>query len=62
MAKKSLFSVDEFCDEYSLSRCYAYREMKAGRLIFKKMSGGRTMITQEQAEAWKNALPDGVLG
>lgn len=51
---KPVYTIREFCDEFSTSRSVAYEEIKAGRLrIFK--NGASTRITGEAAMAWRNS-------
>ncbi|MGL5448056.1 MAG: DNA-binding protein [Rhabdaerophilum sp.] len=50
------FSVEQFCQRYSIGRSSTYEEIKAGRLRVKKV-GSRTLIAQEEATRWFNALP-----
>ena len=50
------FSIEEFCRRYGVGRTTAYAEMKAGRLRRRKV-GKRSIIAEEDAEAWFHALP-----
>jgi hypothetical protein len=50
------FGIEEFCRRYSVGRTTAYAEMKAGRLRRRKV-GKRSIIAQEDAEAWLHGLP-----
>ena len=50
------FGIKEFCRRYSVGRTTAYAEMKAGRLQRRKV-GKRSIIAQEDAEAWLHGLP-----
>jgi hypothetical protein len=50
------FGIEEFCGRYSVGRTTAYAEMKAGRLRRRKV-GKRSIIAQEDAEAWLRWLP-----
>jgi excisionase family DNA binding protein len=52
------FAVEEFCRRYSVGRTTAYAEIKAGRLRRRKV-GKRSIIAQEDAEAWLHGLPIG---
>jgi hypothetical protein len=52
------FGIEEFCRRYSVGRTTAYAEMKAGRLRRRKV-GKRSIIAQEDAEAWLHGLPIG---
>jgi excisionase family DNA binding protein len=49
-------SVEEFCRRYSIGRTKAYQELGAGRLRARKV-GKRTLITEDDAEAWLSRLP-----
>jgi hypothetical protein len=51
-----LFSIVDFAATHAISRTQAYREIGAGRLIASKV-GKRTVITAENAAAWRAALP-----
>jgi len=50
------FSIDEFCRRYDIGRTTAYAEIAAGRLRRRKV-GKRSLITEDDAEAWLRALP-----
>jgi excisionase family DNA binding protein len=49
-------SIAEFCQRYGTGRTTAYQEIKAGRLRARKC-GKRTIITDDDAEAWLRDLP-----
>jgi excisionase family DNA binding protein len=49
-------SIDEFCQRYGVGRTSAYEEIKQGRLRGLKV-GRRTIITEDDAEAWLRRLP-----
>lgn len=53
---KAAFSIDQFCDVYSVGKTTVYEEIKAGRLQAVK-ARRRTLITAEAAKAWRDALP-----
>jgi excisionase family DNA binding protein len=53
---KRAFSISEFCARYSIGRTRAYEEIAAGRLRAVK-AGQRTLIPEDSAEAWLEALP-----
>ncbi len=55
MQKRAL-SIREFCSRYSVGRTKAYAEISSGRLQAVKL-GRRTLVTEEDAEAWLAALP-----
>jgi hypothetical protein len=48
--------VEEWAARNGISRSQAYKEIKAGRLIARKV-GTRTIITDEDGAAWRRALP-----
>lgn len=49
------YDIRSFCRAYSISRSFAYLEIKAGRLkIFK--AGRRTLISRAAAENWRLTL------
>ena len=45
---------EELCEAYGVGRAFAYQEIKAGRLVAKKVGTGRgrTLIPFENAESW----------
>lgn len=49
------YDLASFCKAYSISRSYAYLEIKAGRLKPFK-AGRKTLISREAAEAWRRCL------
>ena len=49
------YDMPAFCRGYSISRSFAYLEIKAGRLMPFK-AGRKTLISREAAEAWRHAL------
>ncbi|MDE2133817.1 MAG: helix-turn-helix domain-containing protein [Alphaproteobacteria bacterium] len=51
------YDIATFCRVYSISRSFAYLEIKAGRLRPFK-AGRKTLISREAAEAWRRALED----
>jgi hypothetical protein len=52
------YTIDNFCASYGIRRNLAYDEMKAGRLVCRKV-GRRTLIGRDDAAAWFNSLPLG---
>lgn len=52
------YDIRSFCAAYSVSRSFAYLEIKAGRLRPLK-AGRRTLIPRQAAEDWLNALDRG---
>jgi excisionase family DNA binding protein len=55
-ARQRAMSLAEFCDRYGLSRTKTYEEIKYGRLRALKC-GKRTLVTEDDAEAWLRSLP-----
>jgi hypothetical protein len=53
---KDADSVEAFAVKHDISRAKAYMEIRAGRLIARKV-GTRTIITREDGEAWRRSLP-----
>ena len=53
---KPTYSVENFAKDHNISRAQSYKEIAAGRLIARKV-GARTIILEEDAEAWRRALP-----
>jgi hypothetical protein len=49
-------TVERFAFKNGISRSQAYLEIRAGRLIARKV-GTRTIITREDGAAWRSALP-----
>jgi excisionase family DNA binding protein len=49
------FSIDEFCRRYGIGRTTSYAEIAAGRLRCRKV-GKRSLITEDDAEAWLESL------
>jgi hypothetical protein len=49
-------TIAEFAYRHRISRSKVYEEIKAGRLIASKV-GTRTIITNENAAAWRRSLP-----
>lgn len=49
------YDLASFCKAYSISRSFAYLEIKAGRLKPFK-AGRKTLISREAAEAWRRGL------
>jgi len=49
------YDVRSFCKAYSVSRSFAYLEIKAGRLKTFK-AGRRTLISRQAAEGWRLIL------
>jgi excisionase family DNA binding protein len=55
-SEKRAFSIEEFCRRFGIGRTRAYEELKFGRLRARKV-GRRTVITEDDAEAWLRRLP-----
>ena len=55
-APQRAMSLAEFCDRYGPSRTKTYEEIKCGRLRAIKC-GKRTLVTEDDAEAWLRSLP-----
>ena len=53
---QSLLSIPDFTRAHAISRTQTYREMNEGRLVASKI-GKRTVITAENAAAWRASLP-----
>ena len=51
------FTIDEFCDRNAVGRTTTYEEIRAGRLLAKKI-GSKTIIPADAERAWREALPD----
>ncbi len=49
-------SLDQFCENNSISRATAYREISLGRLEARKI-GRKTVVTKAAEKAWQDALP-----
>ena len=50
------FSVESFADAHEIGRSSVYEEIKSGRLKARKVNN-RTIITFEDAAAWRANLP-----
>ena len=50
------FSVDEFARRNRIGLTTAYVEIRAGRLIARKV-GRRTLVLAEDARSWRESLP-----
>jgi hypothetical protein len=48
--------INQFARRNAISRRQVYEEIRAGRLIASKV-GSRTIITRENAAAWRRSLP-----
>lgn len=55
---KAAFTIAEFCASHGIGKSLAYDEIAAGRLRFRKV-GRRTLILAQDAQAWRDALPEG---
>jgi hypothetical protein len=57
MSEKRLLTIEDFMDEYSMSRNATLAEINKKRLKIKqKAKRCKIVITREDAEAWANAL------
>jgi len=56
LSGNAVLSVQGFADTHAISRTQTYREIGSGRLIASKI-GKRTVITAENAAAWRASLP-----
>jgi hypothetical protein len=56
MEPQNGYSVEEFARRHDIGRTTAYEEIKAGRLIARKVQG-RTIILEEDAKTWRESLP-----
>jgi hypothetical protein len=54
-AEPQVYDIPSFCRAYSISRSFAYLEIKSGRLKPFK-AGRRTLISREAADSWRRAL------
>jgi hypothetical protein len=50
------FSVEEFATAYHIGRSSVFEEIKSGRLKARKV-GNRTIITNQDADDWRQNLP-----
>jgi excisionase family DNA binding protein len=55
---KAAYTINEFCQLFSVSRSKVYELIDEGSLATRKM-GRKTLIRAEDARAWLNALPKG---
>ena len=51
-----VLTVAEMCATFRISKNRVFDEMKAGRLLAKRL-GGRVLISRDDAAAWWNGLP-----
>ena len=56
-AEAQVLTVAEMCATFRISKNRVFSEMKAGRLLAKRL-GGRVLISRDDAAAWWNGLPD----
>jgi len=56
-----VYDLASFCRAYSISRSFAYLEIKAGRLKPFK-AGRKTLISREAAEDWRHRLEGATAG
>ena len=55
-AEAQVLTVAEMCATFRISKNRVFDEMKAGRLLAKRL-GGRVLISRDDAAAWWNGLP-----
>jgi excisionase family DNA binding protein len=55
-ANRESFSPDEIADRNGLGRTTVFAEIKARRLVARKV-GKRTIITRDDEKAWLESLP-----
>jgi excisionase family DNA binding protein len=55
-ARQRAMSIARFSEGYGIGRTKAYEELKSGRLRGRKI-GTRTLISEDDAEAWLQRLP-----
>jgi excisionase family DNA binding protein len=53
---KAAFSVEDFCNSYSVGKTTAYEEISSGRLHAVKV-GRRTLIPETSAAEWLKSQP-----
>ena len=56
------FTINEFCHRNNVGRTTAYAEIKAGRLRARRVGKKKTIITDDDEAAWREALPNLRLG
>jgi hypothetical protein len=54
------YSVEHFARRHGIGRTTAYEEIKAGRLVARKVRG-RTLIFAEDAKVWRESMPKKVV-
>jgi excisionase family DNA binding protein len=54
--RQRAMSIDAFCCRYGIGRTSVYEEIKQGRLRAVKV-GKRTLVPEDDAEAWLQRLP-----
>ena len=54
--RSGAMSIDEFVKRYNIAATRVYAEIRAGRLLTKRL-GARRLISDEAAQAWFDALP-----
>jgi hypothetical protein len=55
-ARQRAMSIARFSEDYGIGRTKAYEELNSGRLRGRKI-GTRTLISEDDAEAWLQCLP-----
>lgn len=56
LIEKKAYTINEFCQLFSIGRTKAYDEIKKGKLSVRKV-GSRTLITADAARKWMDSLP-----
>jgi len=56
LEQQDAFSVDQFARRNGVGRTLVCQEIQEGRLVARKVRG-RTLITIEDAKAWRDQLP-----
>jgi hypothetical protein len=54
--ERRAMTIRDFSSRYRIGRTLIYEEIAAGRLQARKVAN-RTLILQDEAEAWSRALP-----
>jgi len=49
-------TVDDFCVRNAIGRSTFYKEVRAGRLMLRKI-GRKTVVLREDEDAWRQSLP-----
>ena len=60
-ARQRAMSIARFSEDYGIGRTKVYEELNSGRLRGRKI-GTRTLISEDDAEAWLRCLPARTVG